>query len=51
MYTPGTLLLWLAFLLGLASTVAYGLVIRGNHLFHQLFDRDLRFPTKNLFRL
>jgi cytochrome c-type biogenesis protein CcmF len=29
MYYPGTLLLWLAFLLGLASTVAYGLVIRG----------------------
>ncbi len=30
MYTPGTLLLWLAFLLGVASTVSYVLVIRGN---------------------
>jgi len=29
MYYPGTLLLWLAFLLGLASTVAYAMVIRG----------------------
>jgi cytochrome c-type biogenesis protein CcmF len=29
MYFPGTILLWLAFLLGLASTVAYALVIRG----------------------
>ncbi len=30
MYIPGTLLLWLAFLLGVASTVAYALVIRGS---------------------
>ena len=30
MYVPGTLLLWLAFLLGLASTVAYAFVIRGD---------------------
>ena len=30
MYTPGTLLLWLSFLLGVASTVSYVLVIRGN---------------------
>jgi cytochrome c-type biogenesis protein CcmF len=29
MYYPGTILLWLAFLLGLASTVAYVTVIRG----------------------
>jgi cytochrome c-type biogenesis protein CcmF len=29
MYIPGTILLWLAFLLGAASTVAYALVIRG----------------------
>jgi cytochrome c-type biogenesis protein CcmF len=31
MYTPGTLLLWLAFLMGVASTVAYAMVIRGNN--------------------
>jgi len=30
MYTPGTLLLWLAFFLGIASTVSYVAVIRGN---------------------
>jgi len=30
MYTPGTLLLWLAFLLGVASTASYVLVVRGN---------------------
>ena len=30
MFTPGTLLLWLAFFLGLASTVSYVAVIRGN---------------------
>jgi len=29
MYYPGTILLWLAFLLGVASTVAYVMVIRG----------------------
>ena len=28
MYVPGTALLWMAFLLGLGSTVAYGLSIR-----------------------
>jgi cytochrome c-type biogenesis protein CcmF len=30
MYIPGTLLLWLAFLLGVASTVAYAFAIRGS---------------------
>ncbi len=30
MYVPGTLLLWLSFFLGLGSTVAYAMVIRGN---------------------
>ncbi len=32
MYIPGTILLWLAFLLGVASTVSYGLVIRGREV-------------------
>jgi len=36
MYLPGTLLIWLAFALGAASTIAYALVIRGNAGAHSI---------------
>ncbi len=47
MYIPGTLLLWMAFLVGLTSTVAYALSIRDPQRWRPYdFSEDVRFLEK-----